>query len=148
MEKYAILKAAGFLSPEVIEPGDMTTAMVKYLLHEVSPLNPKSDSVPGVSYQMFRLIRSVELGEELDNRTAGQRDVGLYDFTTPGFGVSSDQFDPEEFHPSEWPKSIDRFTRERDLILRAGIKAPARLVFIEIRVAEFKKAIRQVALAA
>lgn len=145
MEKYTSLEAAGLLSPSVIEPADMARGMISVLLNEIQ--QGLKGSAP-VTLRAFWLIRQEELLAELSNRAVDVTDAGRYTFTSSGFGVHPDMFEPEELHHTEWQKSIDRFIRERDLIQSSGIKAPARLVFIEIRVAEFKKAIRQVALAA
>ena len=147
MEKYMTLQAAGFLSPQVIEPADMTTQMLSSLLREMSREGQRSAESSPIAQRAFSLIRQEELVTELSNRAAGSDHSGHYTLTTAGFGVSPDMFDAAELHHTEWQKSVDRFISERDLIISSGIKAQARLVFLEIRLAEFRTAIRQLAMA-
>ncbi len=142
MKKYEALKTAGFLSFMVIEPGDMTNAMLAGSMRTAEVSSQSS-----LAYRVFWLIRSVELLVEWDTRIPGYEDPGRYKLTSSGFGVSPDVFEVEELHHTEWQKSVDRFIHERDLILQSGIKAPARLVFLEIRLAEFRAAMRKVAIA-
>ena len=148
MEKYRSLEAAGFLSRNVIEPADMTTQMLSAVLHEINQESQALHGSSAVALRAFFLIRQEELRIELHNRVTSANVAGRYSLTSPGFGVHPDMFEAEELHHTEWQKSIDRLIRERDLIESSGVKALARFVFIEIRLAEFRNAIRQSALAA
>lgn len=135
MKKYEVLSARGLLSLSVVEPQDMTSELISEL---IKSLDLERVNNVSVAMQAFSMVRQQELMEELQSRDSNFDETGLYMIEESGFGVSVDMFLPNELHETEWQKQIDRLESERFTIQTSEISAPARLIFIEIRLAEFK----------